>query len=344
MIKLVKTGIITLLVLAVLVMNFGNISNKKEFTIKHEGNSLRIVDIGESSADGKYVLVKAKDDDGVIDEYVFDTKDEILLDAAEENMLLLGDRYNAVRNENDIIEVYALLDNEKILAADLRKEWGINENTPVNLKWSSTQKYLYVYSFLAEKSKLIDIERKEEKLFPVEGMVSSIYWSPDDTKAILRIPLEVDGIKIDVKTFIWYLNTNETKIIERDTPYLEWTPEGKYIYYFTSKELGEFGYNIEMYDITKSEWSSISLTDKGGIDDRYIKWISENEVIFPAVGRRCIWFKPYQYYAIKVNLRNGRETTRRLNAYLARQYIWSYDNKYIYFIDDNGFYKQRVGF
>ena len=54
--------------------------------------------------------------------------------------------------------------------------------------------------------------------------------------------------------------------------------------------------------------------------------------------------KPYTEYAVKVDIKKNKETIIELKAFLAKDYIWSYDNRYIYYLDQNGFYKEEVNF
>lgn len=345
-----------IIVLLLLIIVFASIHyvfpGEKELMLKARGGSARVIDIREKSSDGRYALVATLVNNQRIN-YIFDTKTEDLLDINEENKKLMDNKKYSTSEENGTLVIYDNVNKQEIYRVDLIKALNIesNEKLSLNMEWSNTQKFLTIRDFSINKYKyiIIDLEKKMIRRIPVDDTVNAI-WSPDDTKAFLETPIKVNDAPGN--SYVWDLISNKVEEV-KDVPFkssVNWTPDGTKLYYIEMNDSGK-GYGMHIYDIQTKSWSTINLTDKSKspLEDRkdYIKWISNNEVIFEAFAYNPIPYlsliNNFWYYVVKVNITNGKNVEKRIgvNAFKG---LWSDDNKYLYYLDIKGFHKEKLNF
>lgn len=304
-----------------------------------DGNTVvSVKDIGEKSIDGKYTEIVSQ----------LDNKEQKYILNTENDRLVFEERKNQI-NQFEAAEV-----NNRIVVTDnctgnVIHDVGMMSSGYINtfgetqsIQLSNTGRYLFYSKIDPHEDALVDLIKKEKIHIPNMGKIVYIKWSNDDKKAFIDI-------------FFPEKNTDESYILDMENGKLNkiagelkgekyWTPDDNYIYYADVQEIDNtIGWKITRYDIRKDKWNDIYST-YGTISEDDIKWLSDEELIFLEIRTSSNPFKPNNYFAVKVNLKSNQEIVRQLDAQNVRKYIWSYNNKYIYFLDDNGFFKSEVDF
>ena len=283
----------------------------------------------------------------VITDFVFDTKEESTMDFKEyEEATNKKPDYEVVNYKDGNLIIVDNVSGKIMFEVDLIKEGYITntENLEIGITWSNEKRYLLLRDLSSKISILVDIKTQSVERILIKD-IGVIRWSKNDKKAVLYFT----GTTNDV--YLWDMETgNIEKIGESINLSLSWTPDGEYIYYFsTYTDSGPIRGKIVRYDVKNKIWEDI-YKSKGSIIEESIKWVSGNEFVLTEVRSPKtlnpfrMLLKPHDYYAVKVDVKRNRVKEKKLRAVLARSYAWSYDNKYLYYTDQRGFFKAKVNF
>ncbi len=288
----------------------------------------------------------------VMTEFVFDTKNEVTMDFKEyEEITNKKPEYDVVNYKDDSIKIADSVSGQTIFETNLVEEGYIDnaENLKLDVTWSNTKQYLQLRALYSRLNILIDMKSKTIIDIPVEGE-RVIEWSPNDEMVIIYL-IGIDEEYPDNDIYLWDIENRKIESIgEFNNRPLQWTPDGKYIYYSdTYTDGGTIRRKIVRYDVKNKIWEDI-YKSKGSIIEESIKWVSGNEFVLTEVRSPKtlnpfrMLLKPHDYYAVKVDVKRNRVKEKKLRAVLAQSYAWSYDNKYLYYTDQRGFFKAKVNF
>ncbi len=364
-------SILALVICIVIVMLCGcviasepvEINMPKEVVFEDGSNNIKIVQIGKEiyteennvrwitekvkvSNDNKYAYVMGKigEEEKL---YIMNTMNEKLISSDKSELISNSNPYD-IKHNKDIITIVDIISGREIASINLNEVDFEKKNNEFSVvyDWSATYRYLLLSDPNTDKQVLFDVHRQRLLNIPVNERIYTT-WSQNDSLVILH---PIYSVKVK-RTYIWDMTKSTVKEIGEDfVRELKWMPDEKYIYYKDTVSINGFiGNKIVRYDIDNDCWNDIYST-KMSIQEDSIKWISEDEFIFPAIDSTKtqdpvkMLMKPYTEYAVKVDIKNNKETIIELKAFLAKDYIWSYDNRYIYYLDQNGFYKEEVNF
>lgn len=295
---------------------------------------------------GNCVLVGGKSDNKQ-SEYFLDTINEKLF-SAEKSSLFPYNKYKIVSDNKGLVKIYEIQSNKEVIKIDFKK-FGINDFSDFKVveDWSNTGKYVLLTPEQIPVCVLVDLDKKSEVKIPWGAVIME--WSNDDKLAIVYH--SSSHIPNSVETSLWNLESGAIDNIPRiSQENLLCTDDNKYIYTIDTTNIeGTIGYKVERYSIEKGTWEELYKTTKL-IDLYSIKFISENEFIYSGLGTndtkdpQTALLRPEVAFAVKVDLKNKEETIKRLDAFLPKIYMWSSNNKYIYYQDYHGFYKAEVDF
>ena len=339
------------------------INMPKEVVFEDGSNNIKIVQIGKEiyteennvrwitekvkvSNDNKYAYVMGKigEEEKL---YIMNTMNEKLISSDKSELISNSNPYD-IKHNKDIITIVDIISGREIASINLNEVDFEKKNNEFSVvyDWSATYRYLLLSDPNTDKQVLFDVHRQRLLNIPVNERIYTT-WSQNDSLVILH---PIYSVKVK-RTYIWDMTKSTVKEIGEDfVRELKWMPDEKYIYYKDTVSINGFiGNKIVRYDIDNDCWNDIYST-KMSIQEDSIKWISEDEFIFPAIDSTKtqdpvkMLMKPYTEYAVKVDIKNNKETIIELKAFLAKDYIWSYDNRYIYYLDQNGFHKEEVNF
>jgi hypothetical protein len=349
-----------------MVSNFGRYASEQVVKLPVEGKVVEVAQIGkniifgddESTIIGTQIMVEGSNKyayvlgnlDNVASEFIFDIENEKLINSNEyKNVNNTYKDYEVIDSADGNIMIINKVTGELVINVDLIKMGYFEDIIDINLvkEWSRTKKYLLVSDLSSNFNVLINIVNGEIISIPIETL-GVVEWSPNDEKVILYHMLESYN---DPNTYLWDMKTGDIqKIAGFINRPLFWTPDGECIYYFDNyNENGTNGDKIVRYEIKNKVWEDIYKT-LGSIAEDSLKWISNDQLIFTEMRTpktlnplRAL-LKPQDYYAVKVDIKKQSQKVRKLHAVLAKDYVWSYDNEYLYYIDQRGFFKAKVNF
>lgn len=330
----------------IMLVLIGCTVKKKDIILKVEGMDVKISSIYED-AYSKDVIVTGKSEAGE-KKYKFDTEEEKL--TTYEEKATQKEKYRIVSNNLGVLQVIDNDLNELVYEMDLKSQGFIEDKGKYTSGTilSPTERYLLIVQNSTKKSILLDLKDKKQINIPIDGFIM-LEWANNDKQVILKRILNFSGRKEDIETYIWHFPGSEIeKIGEEFKQKLVWSPNGKHLYYVTTKRTDDKnGYAVMLYN--NKAWKEVYFTERS-INENTLRWISDNAFIFtvhattntknPIKG----YLRPEEYFAVKLDYRKKKETVKKLEGIFISSYAWSYNNKFIYYVDNNKFCKAEVNF
>lgn len=317
--------------------------DKQEVIIQEGTEKIKINNMGDRSIDWRYVqLLRNTDDEKSI--YVFDTiKGEILLRDSNKHVR----KFSAINYENDKIKIVDNHTNATLYDLDLVYEGFMSSRGRTQaVQVSDSGMYLFYSHEQPYEHVFIDLRTKSLLKLPLSsGKVLSVVWSSDENKAVIVFS-KPEGINRNRKTYIWDIHNDSVKEVAGDIgEKLSWTPGNAYIWYSTvATKNAKDRWGVIRYSLEKESWEEVYATRRSMFEDS-IKWISDHEFVYLASEANLNPLaRPYNYFAVKVDVKNNKETDKKLSSNSIKEYTWSSDNKYIYYLDENVFYKEEVNY
>lgn len=344
------------------VNNLKKLENQQIIQLKDGQQEVRIIQIGKnikSSIDNNAIIrtIKTTDDNkkaylmGKIDNmeklYIFDMESDKLIPSQDSNIIEKETKYIVKSISSSDFEIYDSINKKQLAHFDLSDKEGINKQMKSTIKWSNTEKYIVVEQDLSVKY-IFDVTANKEVELPVKEGLILLKWSDNDQKAIIDQTINPGPDKI-CKTYIWDISENKlTQIGKSFTEELRWTSNCKSVYYIDSGTVNGKSFNniIFMYNEEKKSWEKVYLTSRT-IKDGSIRWISGNEFIYIAeIGETDS--SPLAnlkgYFAVKYNIGKSKEVVEKIDTNTMIDFVWSYDNNYLYYLDLKNFYKVKLDF
>jgi hypothetical protein len=222
------------------------------------------------------------------------------------------------------------------------------DKSRIEFEWSNTGRYLLVDEVKTDEYFLIDLDKKRIIKIPLNGVIS-LKWSVDDQYAIIST-----GTVNKLTYYIWDIKTNNLENIGETKDFYYWSPDSKFIFLvgnITSSTDPEdvkhsYLYGVSRYDIQNKKWETVYKTEHS-IQGSF-KVLNGNQFIYTSndtnknIKQQLL--RPRINHVTKYDIALKKETIKELDSFLPDQYIWSYDNKYIYYQDYHGFFKAKVDF
>lgn len=313
-------------------------------------NMKEILQVKKEYEKGKYFRL------GVIDK---EQKKEVIFNAEEGRFYndfevqLPDNRYQIITSQDGNLRLVDR-NNQIVLDRNLIKEDSLNTIKDMSYEWSNTGKYLLINQVKSQKKLLIDVSTKKRIDIPLEGWYS-INWSNDDKIALVFSDTSKSVSDLNINRFIWNVEANTVQNIgySREDGY-KWSPDSSYLFSIgmtkeEDKSNSSFSYKVSRYSIKENKWSKVYETDKS-IRVESLKLLTNDQFIYAGStvnetqDPTTALMKPTQDFIVKVDCSQNNEIVRKLDSFLPKAFIWSFDNKYIYYQDNHGFFKAEVNF
>lgn len=315
--------VLSLLLAIVLLFSVSGCKAKKqELTLMSGQKKIKVVDI-KNNVDENYAYVTGEDKN----EYVFDLQSEKLTNNSAELA-----RYSADKQNREIIVKNNM--GSELFRINLSSLGYTGEQT--NIEWSNIKKYLIIKDVKNKKSSLYDIDSKNLKDLPIDYVFTFI-WNKDDTKVVL-----VNNSNQVKEAVLWDIVKKEVKKIEKtEFEKIKWTSDGENIYTIETRDSG--GSNVKLFDrnsgIFKVAYTTLNKEIYGDI-----KWISDENIIFFSAQKVKGIYSYVNYFAVKASLTNDNIVEKQIDSDRPSAFIFSTDNKFIYYKDANGCFKSEIDF
>lgn len=291
---------------------------------------------------GKYNLISTVIN-GKDKQYVFDLQNEKIY--PEESSDLIN-KFKIIDTGEGKLNVVEKLTGKLVFDIDLVKEGYMKSHDKIrdgDVSISNTGKYIFID---LDKNVFFNMKNKTQIKPSIQGRILSMNWSFDDSKAILEVCTDEEkNMHVD---YIWDIKSNSLTQIGDIDEQIYWTPDNKYIYYNTYKDNfeGSSEETIIRYGIKSKSWEDIYVAEGfGNINEANIKWISADEVILIEEHRNSSPLLPNSFLVTKVNIKTDEKTIKKIETLDIINYMWSFDNKYVYFCDENYvMYKAKIDF
>ncbi len=342
------SGIIVVIVLISIISKLLQPSQKK-IELPVGGEVFKGVNILDQTEDRRYLLLGVVED-GQTKNIVYDTENNNFIDNS--NLFVKEDALYSTKEKENVLDIF--MGNELIYSVDLLQfgfEKISEEASTVNVQWSSTNKYLFVYQFASDKlynNLLIDTVNRTIVQLPVKG-ITEIKWSSDDKKAILNYLTE--SVNENYRWNIVYAYVDfETGDFKEINFYGDWIPNSHYVF---SEDMERYNMN----DGLKKD----SIHVGKSVHRETISWITPDKVVLittgtkfrmtdaiPFVGAFLRFLRPIDQHANIINFNKMRLKEKTINASVVVDFYWSSDYNYLFYTNNNynekGLYKMKVNF
>lgn len=307
-----------------------------------EENNYEVVGFGKEYASGKYVsLIVRKNEEK--EEVYFDMINEKLVDKNSIQNFLMDEAYKAVVDAKGRLFV-TNLEKQVVYEMDLIQQGYFETVKDLMFEFSTTNKYLLIRQRKTEAFVLINLENKKTIDIPFKGFIS-LDWSNSD-KYVL-VANEDSNRKLTYKHYVWDIEKNIYHELEDNNPlYLEWAPDTNNLWaIFLAEESGKYVYKIMKYSVKDKKWS-VKHKINDNMDTGSFKVIQNEQFCYLEIRpyKKNIGIGGEEIYAVKLDASKNIVKEKQLKY--ASMYVttWSYDYKYLYYINSEGLFRARVDF